>query len=140
MIASRLDMIASELRSMLPRYQENLQDSLARRWAEFGPGHGAYPVTCRACGRAFYALRPSRRYCGHQCKTPVDTARAKRQRPPRRYRTTCRTCGQLFVVNRKGTVYCSNACRQKNHRALQKSKAVNAALLETVTAGAEVAA
>ncbi|WP_153733487.1 hypothetical protein [Sporosarcina obsidiansis] len=85
---------------------------------QYNPKHkdvGPYKMECHHCGKSFFALHPSARYCSYRCTNDSYIARRKVRREVAR-RKECGNCSITFVAKRNDAKYCSPACRQAAYR------------------------
>ena len=72
---------------------------------------------CPWCGRDFYTLVDSKKYClWWTCGKRYTQAKKRLNRLWDRADRKCQTCGKTFTPDRSDAVYCCNACRQKAYR------------------------
>lgn len=96
------------------RGQRILREQYERGWHSC-PGSRCYKISCRHCGKEFFAQRPDARYCSYRCTNDAYIQRRRARRAASRQKK-CATCGTGFVAQRKDAKYCNNACKQKAYR------------------------
>jgi hypothetical protein len=84
---------------------------------------------CQQCGRAFYCVYGSGRYCSDRCaeiswrETPIVKARSEPRAAPRPERRCANsTCNKLFAAHRPTMRFCSADCRFAAYRERKLSR------------------
>ena len=97
--------------------QELLESWYEKKVTGEKPDSAVRRIICKGCGRIFYTLIESKKYCDyHRCGNLGYQKELKQRRLEKRKDTICKGCGKPFTPKRADAVYCSNACRQKAYR------------------------
>lgn len=100
-------------------HQEKLKCDYWYQLQNGGPECFTSPVrriVCGGCGKVFYTMVPSKKYCSEQCGKLGFWKHKREKSLEKRKDMVCKTCGNAFTPKRSDAVYCSNACRQKAYR------------------------
>ena len=104
--------------------QETLKQWYEEKLAGIRPYSAVRKIVCKGCGRDFYTLIKTKKYCYyHLCGNRGYQKDLKRRRLEKRQNRVCKGCGKTFTPKRSDAVYCSNACRQRAYRQSVTDKA-----------------
>ena len=97
--------------------QETLKQWYEEKIVGIRPNSIVRKIVCKGCGRDFYTLIETKKYCYyHLCGNRGYQKDLKRRRLEKRQNRVCKGCGKTFTPKRSDAVYCSNACRQRAYR------------------------
>ena len=97
--------------------QETLRQWYEEKLAGIRPNSIVRKIICKGCGRDFYTLIETKKYCYYGlCGNRGYQKDLKQWRLEKRQNRVCKGCGKTFTPKRSDAVYCSNACRQRAYR------------------------
>ena len=97
--------------------QETLKQWYEEKLAGIRPNSIVRKIVCKGCGRDFYTLIETKKYCYyHLCGNRGYQKDLKQRRLEKRQNRVCKGCGKTFTPKRSDAVYCCNACRQRAYR------------------------
>lgn len=112
------------MRQANDEWERQNQDMLKKCYDEYAEAGMIYKcpvrkIACAGCGRRFYTLVSTKKYCNYYTCGKIGQARLNEQRRMERRRLNarnCEECGRKFTPTRSDARFCSNACRQKSYR------------------------
>ena len=99
------------------KIRKRRNSGMKKKIAGIRPNSIVRKIICKGCGRDFYTLIETKKYCYyHLCGNRGYQKDLKQRRLERRQNRVCKGCGKTFTPKRSDAVYCSNACRQRAYR------------------------